>query len=92
MEAVWLPHPGVWVAKGSNVPIALKRPDNIALRLGPINCSHNMKWTHMRKIMLCYVISGILQALFPFSIKQVGTPCWGNDDDGKHTRGDRCHE
>ena len=29
----------------------------IALRLGPINCSCNMKWAGMHRIMLCYIIS-----------------------------------
>ena len=28
MEVVWLSHPGVWVAKGSSIPITLEGPDN----------------------------------------------------------------
>ena len=28
VEAVWLPHPGVWATKESTVPIALEGPDN----------------------------------------------------------------
>ena len=59
MEAVWLPHPGVWVTKGSSVPIALEGSDNQcshSLETGPINCSHNMKWARVGRIMLCYAM------------------------------------
>ena len=35
VEAVWLPHAGVWVTKGSSVPIALEGPDN--------QCSHSLE-------------------------------------------------
>ena len=49
----------------------------IALRLGPINCSHNMKWALMHRSMLCYVIYGLKPALFvPVFKKGLGAPCW----------------
>ena len=31
MEAIWLPHPGVWVTKGSSFPITLNGPDKHCL-------------------------------------------------------------
>lgn len=66
-------HPGVWIAKGSSVPIALEGPDIsvlIASNLHLINCSHNMKRVRMGGIILRSVMFWQFLSFVP--LKQVG--------------------
>ena len=89
MEAVWLPHPGVWVAKGSSVPIALEGPDNWcshSLETGSNKLfpSHEVGSYAQNYVVLCNVLASC-RLRSPLVLKQVGTPCWG-DDDERHTR------
>ena len=71
MEAVWLPHPGVWIIKRSAFPITLRMglisSVLIASRLGLINCSQSLEWACMHSMKLCCIISvGILLVLSVF--------------------------
>ena len=52
----------------------------IALRLGPINCSHNMNY------VMLYNVLAVFQLCSPLVFKQVGSPA-GGDDDERHTKG-----
>ena len=49
----------------------------VALRLGPINCSHNMSWANVHSIVLCYVtyFSGLMLVFFVLVFKKgLGAP------------------
>ena len=58
----------------------------VAWRPGLINYSHNMKWAHVPRIMLCYVMFWQFSSFIPLQyLNRQGLPA-GGDDDGRHTR------
>ena len=80
MEAVWLPHPGFWVTKGSSVPKASKGPDkhySHGLETGSdkLFLSHKVG-SHGQNYVMLYNLLAFCRLCSLLVLKQVVTPCW----------------